>query len=131
MELLTLHCTETCCYTSSRKEWLYFNYKKSFSIVLLALCDASYQFTTVDIGEAGKQSDGGLFANSDLGRSIVNGYFSLPQPKNLYSESEFFFRYVFVGDDAFPVRHNFLKPYSSSNLERVLLIFNYILSRAR
>ena len=38
---------------------------------------------------------------------------------------------VFVGDDAFPMRHNLLKPYSSSNLERVLLIFNYRLSRAR
>ena len=51
---------------------LFFNYKKNFSIVLLALCDASYQFTVVDIGEAGKQSDGGVFANSNLGRSMVN-----------------------------------------------------------
>ena len=41
------------------------------------------------------------------------------------------FRYFFVGDDAFPMRHNLLKPYSSSNLERVLLIFNYRLLRAR
>ena len=51
---------------------LFSNYKKNFSIVLLALCDASYQFTAVDIGEAGKQSDGGVFANSNLGRSMVN-----------------------------------------------------------
>ena len=79
----------------------------------------------------GGQSDGGVFANSNLGRSIVNDYFNLPQPKKLYSESEFLFPYVFVGDDAFPMRHNLLKPYSSSNLERVFLIFNYRLSRAR
>ena len=110
---------------------LFFNYKKSFNIVLLALCDASYQFTAVDIGEAGRQIDGGVFTNSNLGRSIVNDYFNLPQPKKLYSESEFLFPYVFVGDDAFPMRHNLLKPYSSSNLERVFLIFNYRLSRAR
>ena len=51
---------------------LFSNYKKNFSIVLLAFCDASYQFTAVDIGEAGKQSDGGVFANSNLGRSMVN-----------------------------------------------------------
>ena len=104
--------------------------KKSFSIVLLALCDA-YQFTAVDIGETGRQSDGGGFANSNLGRSIVNDYFNLPQPKKLYSESEILFPYVFVGDDVFPMRHNLLKPYFSSNLERVFLIFNYRFSRAR
>ena len=110
---------------------LFFDYKKSFNIVLLALCDASYQFTAVDIGEAGRQIDGGVFTNSNLGRSIVNDYFNLPQPKKLYSKCEFLFPYVFVGDDAFPMRHNLLKPYFSSNLKRVFLIFNYRLSSAR
>ena len=85
---------------------LFFNYKKSFSIVLLALCNASYQFTAVDIKEAGRQSDGGVFANSNLGRSVVNDYFNLPQPKKLYGESEFLFPYALLGDDAFPTRHN-------------------------
>ena len=112
------------------EESLFFNYKKSFSIVLLALCDASYQFTAVDIVEAGRQSDGGVFANSNLRRSIVNDYFNLLQPKKPYSETEFLFPYIFVGDDAFPMRHNLLKPYSSLNLEHVFLIFNYRLSRA-
>ena len=54
-----------------RVDLFFFNYKKSFSIVLPALCDASYQFTAVDSGEAGRQNDGGVFANSNLGRSIV------------------------------------------------------------
>ena len=108
-----------------------FNSEKSFITVLLAFCVAFYQFTAVYIGEGDRQSDGGVFANSNLGRSVVNDYFNLLQPKKLYSESEILFPHGFVGDDAFLMRHNLLKPYSSSNLERELLIFDYRLSRAK
>ena len=89
--------------------FLFFNYKKSFSIVLLALWDASYQITAADIEEAGRQSDGdgGLYANSNLGRSIVNDYFNLPQPKKL----------MFLSEMMLSQWDNLLKPYSSSSCE--------------
>ena len=48
----------------------YFNYKHSFSKVLLGLVDASYKFIYVDIGCNGRVSDGGVFRNCKLYRKL-------------------------------------------------------------
>lgn len=48
----------------------YFNYKGYFSIVLMACVDADGLFTTIDVGEVGRNSDGALFRTSNLGRAL-------------------------------------------------------------
>lgn len=41
----------------------YYNYKRSFGIVLLALVDSDYRFIFAVIGTKGRISDGGVFRN--------------------------------------------------------------------
>ena len=86
----------------SRSGSAYFNYKKSFSIVLLAICNAKYEFTLVDIGDAGRQSDGGVYSSSKLGRAIERNLLDFPNPEHLlgYDQTNIF-PYVFAADEAF------------------------------
>ena len=65
--------------------------------------------TLIDIAEAGRQSDGGVFSNSNLGYAIVNDLLDFPEPENV-NDSDFKLPFVFVADDAFPMRTNLVKP---------------------
>ena len=61
---------------------MYHNYKGTFSMVLMALVDASYCFTVIDVGSYGSSSDGGIFSKSCFGRSIAEGTLNIPPRKS-------------------------------------------------
>ena len=108
----------------------FFNYKKTHSIVLLGVCDASYTFTLVDIGDSGRQSDGSVYANSNLGYAIENKLLNIPPDAKITGSTKVL-PYVFVEDDAFGLKRHLMKPYPFSNLSESKLVYNYRLSRAR
>ena len=111
---------------------LFYNYKGTFSTVLLAMVDAEYRFICVDVGGYGGNSDGGIFANSNLGRALQAGQLGVPAPSLLPSAPELGpVPYVVVGDEAFPMKHYLLRPYSGRRLPEASRVFNYRLSRAR
>ena len=117
----------------ARSGSLYYNYKKSFSIVLLAVCNARYEFTLVDIGEVGRQSDSGIYNNSSMGHAIENRLLDFPLPEAIsnYNPNQKF-PYPFVADEAFALKSYMLRPYSrGGELNMQEVIFNYRLSRAR
>ncbi|KAJ4926264.1 hypothetical protein JOQ06_008445, partial [Pogonophryne albipinna] len=121
----------------------FFNYKGTFSLVLLAVVAAERCFRVIDVGGYGRTSDGGILANSAFGQGylklepaqfyIVGLLLNCPQ---LHCADEVPFHlgplpHVFVADEAFPLRKNLMRPFPGRNLPRERRIFNYRLSRAR
>lgn len=96
----------------------------------MGICDADLHFTYVSIGSAGRESDGGIVQTQDFGRSIETETLPLPLPKVLPGTNTCL-PVVFVGDAAFPLSKNLLRPYPDINLSPEKIIFNYCLSRAR
>ncbi|XP_071153583.1 uncharacterized protein [Mytilus edulis] len=66
----------------------YFNYKKFYSIVLLALVDSDYKFIWADIGGRGAASDAQLWNASDLKSAIEDGDLDLPDAEPLPHDTE-------------------------------------------
>ncbi|XP_075122548.1 uncharacterized protein LOC142196233 [Leptodactylus fuscus] len=77
----------------------FFNYKKYFSVILMAIADAHYRFIAVDIGVYGRSNDSRVFKNSIL------------------------------ENEAFQMRGNLLEPYACCGLNYRKWIFHYRLSR--
>ncbi len=108
----------------------YFNYKHTFSIVLLALVDANYKFIYVDVGCNGRISDGGVFRNSTLSGALESKTLNIPLSEH-FPDENIHIPYMIVADDAFPLKDYIQKPFGQLGLTSEKRIFNYRLSRAR
>jgi hypothetical protein len=104
------------------------NYKGTFSIVLMAVADAEYKFIFVDVGTNGGIVDGGVWNKCALKNAIECGILTIPEINKVGSKD---LPYVFVGDEAFPLKRYLMKPYPGRSLTDERHVFNYRLSRLR
>ena len=99
----------------------------------MAVADANYKFTFIDVGAYGSEGDSGVFAACEFGKRVLQDKMDFPENLPLSGMSSPV-PFYFIGDDAFPLDKRILKPFAPrkpkklTNEER---IFNYRLSRAR
>lgn len=77
------------------------------------MVDADYCFTYIDVGGNGRASDSAVFRDSTLNIAMENKTIGFPEGS------------VIVGDDAFPLRPDLMKPFSKHGLSDEEKIFNY------
>ncbi|KAI6171705.1 DDE Tnp4 domain-containing protein [Aphelenchoides besseyi] len=109
---------------------LYYNYKGTFSTVLLAVSDYRYKILYAKFGSYGHNSDAGIFDRTDFRQKMREESLNLPPPRCLPS-TDVSVPYYFIGDGAFPLLINLQKPISKRNLTDEERIFNYRISRGR
>ena len=107
----------------------YFNYKGFFSVVLLAICDAKYCFTFIDIGQYGSSNDSGVLKLSHMGKCFEDNSLNVPEGSKIPG-MDMELPYFLVGDEIFPLKTWLMRPYPGT-LDETQRIYNYRVSRAR
>ncbi|XP_069818349.1 uncharacterized protein [Dendropsophus ebraccatus] len=108
----------------------YYNYKKFFSVVLMAVADANCKFVAIDVGAYGSTGDSRVLQTSQIGLQILRAGDTLPEAEPLPGSTDPV-PFVMISDEAFPLLPNLLRPYPRRELDTRKRIFNFRLSRAR
>lgn len=85
---------------------------------------------SVSVGAQGRIADAGLFAHSDFRQTLDRGFLNNP-PEQPLPNSETVTPFMFIGDDAYALHADLMKPYSHRHLKYQERILNSRLSRAR
>lgn len=82
----------------------------------MAVADSQYQFVYLDIGSYGKDSDPIVFSHSTFWKAIVNGKLKLPEQQHLPYAQGIKVPHVLVGDEAFGLHPNLMRPFGGKML---------------
>ncbi|XP_051164908.1 uncharacterized protein LOC127283849 [Leptopilina boulardi] len=117
---------------------VFYNYKKFFSFVLMAMCDSNYKFTWVDVGDYGSLSDSSVFSATGFAQELESGRYRFPTGKSLPGTNKVIPYYI-IGDAGFGLKPYLMRPYSQKfikshreeNFNFRMSIINCTLSSAR
>lgn len=76
-----------------------------------------HRFTYVDVGAEGRVSDGGVFRSCSLSQALERNQLGLP-PAKAPRGWDNPLPYVILGDEAFPLKRNVMRPYPARQLNR-------------
>ena len=107
-----------------------YNYKGFYSLFLLAIYGAKFNFTMVDVGQYCSNIDTGVVINSEMGQNFEESSFDLPEPESLEGFPVGQLPYYLVGDDIFPLKLWLMQPYHGQ-LSEEKMVFSCRLYRAR
>ena len=97
----------------------------------MAVASGDYKFISVDIGQIGSASDSGIWERSQFGEAWKQKAINTPPPTPQPGTNDPV-DYVMIGDEAFPLQPNLLRPYPGRDLNTMTKKrYNYRLSRAR
>ena len=95
---------------------LFYNYKGTFSMVLMGIVNAEYKFLCVDIGAYGSQGDGGVWRLSEMGCKFNSGAMNVPLGRRIEGfMEEGPIPFYIAADDAFPLQPDILRPFSGKD----------------
>ncbi|XP_068099171.1 uncharacterized protein [Hyperolius riggenbachi] len=102
-----------------------------FSLVLLALVDADFRFTYVEVGSFGSPTDSFVFQNTHFYQSLRANRLHLPNPRPWPGTSSPSYPCVLVASEAFGLSDHIMQPYTEQDLSAAQKMFNHRLSRAQ
>lgn len=82
---------------------MFYNYKSYFSVHLQGVCDAKYKFISVDIGAYRRQSDSGIFTETNIFKHLEAKSFNVPNYKPLPNTNTPM-PFVLLGDQGYPLK---------------------------
>ena len=86
-------------------------------MVLMTMVDADLKFTYIDIGGYNRNSDGGTFQESSLGKALAAGKLHIPADAILTDAPEFSpLPHTIVADEVFPLAYPLSTPTSEAGV---------------